>query len=414
MRRFVASIAVVALSASACSVAPQSTQQTAFGSALPTTGVPATSSPNPPAPTSTLVPVVAMPGSADIGPQGAIVFYRTDDTREVDTQFIVNPDGTNERELQPALGAAVWSPDGRLVAFSWGDWNSGKTRAAVMQADGSSFRVLDPNPDLAIRFAPAAWSANGKQLLLMTAGKDVTPVKDVGAWSVGVAGGDLHHLLGASEGAEVGEMFIPSPDGTKALHNRITMRKDIYDLNILSIESIDGRHDDRISSADPDLSVVDLEFYDGTSEAWSPDSTQIVFCMVNVLNGASAMYTARSDGGGVEQLVPTSVGAVSARFSPDARQIAFTAERGPDDQIWVMDRDGTHRRQLTFGDDHSVSLLPLWSRDGRSLVFQRRMHAHGQITLWRVDVDGTNLIQLSPTPLAKEWVGGYAWWPAPG
>ena len=33
-----------------------------------------------------------------------------------------------------------------------------------------------------------------------------------------------------------------------------------------------------------------------------------------------------------------------------------------------MDRDGSHRRQLTFGDDGSVSILPLWSPDGKHLV----------------------------------------------
>ncbi|HEX6474806.1 MAG TPA: hypothetical protein VF114_06940, partial [Candidatus Limnocylindria bacterium] len=183
------------------------------------------------------------------GPEGAIVFYRTDDAREVNTQFIVNPHGTGERQLTPELANAVWSPDGSWLAFAWGDWDSGKIRPAVMHPDGTGFRVLDAEPDRLIRLAPRAWSADGKHLILTTGGKDNAKLEDMGLWSIRVAdAGHLRQLIGASDPADVGEMFVPSPDGTKLLHNRIWGdRPNEPDLNVLSVEFLDGSHETRIS-----------------------------------------------------------------------------------------------------------------------------------------------------------------------
>lgn len=413
MPRFVATLVAFAFMASACSVAPQATERTDLVSPGPTTGTSPTPSPKPPAPTPTLVPVAVMPGPLEIGPQGAIVFQRTDDAREVDTQFIVNGDGTNERQLAPRILNGVWSPDARWLAFESGDPDSGKTRPAVMRADGSGYRVLDPDPAWAVMLGPTAWTADGKRLILSTGGKDNTKLQDVGLWSIRASdGGDVRRLARAVEPIDIGEFLIPSPDATRVLHNRIDDQKEGPDKNVLSIEDIDGTHEVRISPTDAGISLIDLEFYDGTSEAWSPDSQQVVFC-VHLPDLSVAMYTARADGRGVKQLVGPEIGGISARFSPDGTKIAITSEKDTDNEVWVVNRDGTNPRQLTNGSDGSVSILPLWSPDGKSLVFQRRMQARGPITLWRVDVDGTNLMQLSATPLAKEWVGGYAWWPAP-
>ena len=411
-RRSIAVLTPVIVAAlAACAAAPTP----------PPTATTPGATPGPSTPSATPTPTTGPPGPLAIGPEGAIVFYRTDDAREVNTQFIVNPDGTGERQLTPELANAVWSPDGSWLAFAWGDWDSGKIRPAVMHPDGSGFRVLDAQPDRLIRLAPRAWSADGKRLILWTGGKDNAKLEDVGLWSIRVAdAGHLRQLIGATDPADVGEMFVPSPDGTKVLHNRIWGdRPNEPDLNVLSVEFMDGRHETRISPPNPNLTVVDLQFYDETSEAWSPESTEIVFCVVDARNGESAMYVTSRDGRefrpgpAATELVEFGFGAVSAQFSPDGKHIAFTAERGPDDQVWVMDRDGSNRRQLTSGDDGSLSVLPLWSPDGKHLVFQRRMHPDDPITLWRIDVDGSHLLQLSSTPLAQEWVGGYAWWPAP-
>jgi len=106
------------------------------------------------------------------------------------------------------------------------------------------------------------------------------------------------------------------------------------------------------------------------------------------------------------------MGAISVRFSPNGKLIAFTNEVGPENQIWTVHPDGSGLKQLTKGDDGSVSIVPVWSPDGVKLLFQRKQN--GQVTLWTMNADGTDQKQLSITPLASDWIGPYAWWPAPG
>lgn len=61
------------------------------------------------------------------------------------------------------------------------------------------------------------------------------------------------------------------------------------------------------------------------------------------------------------------------------------------------------------GTDGSTSVVPVWSPDGARLLFQRKLDGH--VTLWTMDADGSRQTQLTPTPVAADWVGGYEWAP---
>ena len=95
-----------------------------------------------------------------------------------------------------------------------------------------------------------------------------------------------------------------------------------------------------------------------------------------------------------------------------SRAIAFTSPLRDSAQVWVAGMHGVRATQLTSGADGSTSVAPVWSPDGMKLLFQRRHD--NVVTLWTMNADGTGQRQLSPTPLATDYVGGYAWWPAIG
>jgi dipeptidyl aminopeptidase/acylaminoacyl peptidase len=60
------------------------------------------------------------------------------------------------------------------------------------------------------------------------------------------------------------------------------------------------------------------------------------------------------------------------RWSPDSRQIYFVSNRGGTQQIWLMDADGSHPRQIThIATEASGETL---SADGRKLVFQSSVY----------------------------------------
>ena len=108
-------------------------------------------------------------------------------------------------------------------------------------------------------------------------------------------------------------------------------------------------------------------------------------------------------------------------FSPDGTRIAFGTYRGHDvnnqiefSNIGVMDANGSHRRQVTTypaysGDNDGVA----WSPDGKHLVYA---HANastaspaGGRALFVIDVDGTHRRQLTPWELGA---GGTPDWSA--
>jgi len=74
--------------------------------------------------------------------------------------WVMNADGSHQRRLTRTRGGdypAVWSPDGRWLAF--GSQRSGNFDVFVMNADGSGQRQLTHGPD---GESPAAWLPDGR------------------------------------------------------------------------------------------------------------------------------------------------------------------------------------------------------------------------------------------------------------
>lgn len=67
---------------------------------------------------------------------------------------------------------------------------------------------------------------------------------------------------------------------------------------------------------------------------------------------------------GLTQLTNTPHGASYPAWSPDGKEIAYTAlDKKGNEYIWIMDVNGSESRQLTLG------IQPRWSPDGKSLVY---------------------------------------------
>jgi TolB protein len=65
-----------------------------------------------------------------------------------------------------------------------------------------------------------------------------------------------------------------------------------------------------------------------------------------------------------------------------------------DDEVWVMDRNGGHARNLTR--DHGNDWSPAWSPDGRTIAFASTRS--GSLELWTMASDGSNPERLSSSP----------------
>jgi TolB protein len=98
-----------------------------------------------------------------------------------------------------------------------------------------------------------------------------------------------------------------------------------------------------------------IAFYDRES---SPDDDEI-FVMDN-------------DGTNIEQLTFNDVYDRDPCWSPDGTKITFRSEDGSDVEIWVIDADGSNLRQLTTPPDGYTDSDPAWSPDGSKIAFTRQ------------------------------------------
>jgi imidazolonepropionase-like amidohydrolase/Tol biopolymer transport system component len=104
----------------------------------------------------------------------------------------------------------------------------------------------------------------------------------------------------------------------------------------------------------------------------SPNGRTIVFDLLGDL------YTVPITGGKAHPLTSGTAFDAQPRFSPDGRYVTFVSDRGGTPNVWVMDRDGRHPRQLSdlrnTAADSPVS-SPTWTPDGNSIIVSQRLGA---------------------------------------
>jgi D-alanyl-D-alanine carboxypeptidase len=119
------------------------------------------------------------------------------------------------------------------------------------------------------------------------------------------------------------------------------------------------------------------------------------------------LFTVGGDGSDPRRIGHRTGDRGAATISPDGKQIAYTARRGPDVVLVVAGIDGSSPRVVV--DDLEEPGHASWSPDGRRLAFTARASArasHGE--LYIMDVDGTHRRQLTD---GASWSDGPSWSP---
>lgn len=153
--------------------------------------------------------------------------------------------------------------------------------------------------------------------------------------------------------------------------------------------------------------------YDAELEGVHPDGKRIVF--TSLREGDLDIYTMDIEGGDLRRLTSKKGYEGGAWFSWDGRKIVYrayypeTKEEMADyeellsrglirpvrAEIFVMDADGSNKRQLTR--NGAANWSPSWHPNGRQIIFSSNLHAPGtrNFDLYLINLDGTGLERIT-------------------
>ena len=363
-----------------------------------------------------VAPVASEYHGVTFSPDGNYVYYvKGERNKPLNELFQVSVLGGDSRKLLSDVDTAVtFSPDGKLLAFMRNKPTEKEIDLLVANADGSNERALSTHRN-AIHFRSPSWSPDGRMIACVVADKSNTQSTIIGinvedgaeqplttqrwrfieslAWLPG--GGGLALLAPSDETSETSQIWLLSYPGGEA--RRIT-----NDLNIYAALSVSG---DASSLATVQTNLLSniwvapnaaadraRQITTGSSRyyslSWTPDG-RILYASNS--GGNLDVYISAADGSDQKQLTINANSNFGPVASSDGRYVVFISNRaGAGYNIWRMDMDGSNLRQLTRGGMESG---PQYTPDGRWVVYTS--WEAGKPTIWKISIDGGEPIQLT-------------------
>lgn len=260
--------------------------------------------------------------------------------------------------------------------------------------------------------AEGYFSADGKQLIFQRTHPGESECDQI--FTMTVAGEDLR-MVSTGQGRTTCSYFFPSGDriiysSTHAAAPECPAPPDRSRGYVWALYDFD------IYTAAPDGSDLELLFrsprYDAEATI-SSDGETIVF--TSARDGDIDIYAMNSDGTDVRRLTEAVGYDGGPFFSPDGSLIVYRAHHPTDPsdvadyqalladdlvrpgvlEIWVMNADGTGKRQVT--DNGAANFAPFFHPNGRQIIFSSNLHdpAERNFDLYLIDIDGTGLERVT-------------------
>jgi Tol biopolymer transport system component len=265
------------------------------------------------------------------GPPGRVAFYSVRDGQINKEIYVMNPDGSNQLRVTYDTTSDVdpdISPDGQQIVFASNQTETGNNNIFVRDASGT---VRNLTNDSATD-EWARWSPNGQQI-----------------------------AFDSNRDNGVFEIYIMSADGSSPTE--------------LTNPPILGRY-----------------------PSWSPNGHQLIF------RRGIDIYAMNTDGTGTPVQLTSETAPSFAQmpvWSPDGRYVAFMSFRAGYCSVFRMNADGTNQINLTPRNPSDpatswCSRAPAWSTDGRQIYFMSfRPSTGGQNQIFVMNADGSNVHQLT-------------------
>ena len=117
-------------------------------------------------------------------------------------------------------------------------------------------------------------------------------------------------------------------------------------------------------------------------------------------DGNNEIYVMNGDGSGLNNLTNNPADDYEPAWSPDGKKIAFWSNRDGNNEVYVMNADGSDQTNLTNNPADDGGASTFWSPDGKKIVFAS--DRDGNRDVFVMNADGTNPTNLTNNPAADD------------
>ena len=179
-----------------------------------------------------------------------------------------------------------------------------------------------------------------------------------------------------------------SPDGKEMIYISIIGGKEQ-----LFRAAIDGTNSKQLTRDDADHE----------DPAWSPDGKHVAFVLIK--DNVEQVHLMDADGANVEALAPKEHRTIHPSWHPDGKSVVYCTDddlkppKKNDSEIYSVDIATKKVTTLISG---GVNTFPVWSPDGKNLVF-RRMVGETNSEVFVANADGSAARNLTNDPAFDGW-----------
>jgi dipeptidyl aminopeptidase/acylaminoacyl peptidase len=278
-----------------------------------------------------------------------------------------------------------WSPDGSWIAYV--GRQEDRSGVIVVRPDGSDATFLAPvqdtNHPLPSRGERLSWSPDGRAIAFVST--------------------------------------VPGPEAPDAQGDPAVITRYLYKPT--AAEGLTRFNDNRRAH----IFIVDVasnnvrqltsgDYYEHSLD-WSPDGQEILFVSNREPDPDRFfnydIFAARVHDGEIRRITQTESAEYRPQWSPDGQTVVYQGTRRgltssettmEDTHIWLVDADGSNRRELGAVIDNRQG-TPAWSGDGRLVYFT--VQQQGSVQLHRLNLSGDHAVVIGEVGAVGSWsLGG--------
>ena len=261
-------------------------------------------------------------------------------------------------------GGATGQPAGEAIVFRSN--RDGQYEIYVMNGDGSrqtrltNNQILDQEP---------AWSSDARRITFASQLGPALPLSESGTFEIMVMNADGTGLRRLTNNGVEDDRPSFSPDGSKIVFRSTRdNNSDIYIMNA------DGTDQQRLTTS----IAIDR------APTFTPDG-RILYTQQTENLASLRICRINSDGSGFTILTNGPSDELPS-ISRDGSRIVFTARPDANNDIFMINADGSNRTRLTSTPDNERA--PAFSADGRRIIFA--WFVNGNTDIYEMNADGSN------------------------